>query len=144
MPFRRLFLAVPIALAAPVAAFAQAVGEGSPTLSVELNAMRNVGGACRLTFLTQNRTGASIGQAVFETVIIDASGGVVSLSLFDFRDLPADRPRVREFDVPNMACENVGQVLINGVSKCSIDGADSGVCAEELTLSSRLDVELLG
>ena len=38
----------------------------------------------------------------------------------------------------------VGQVLINGVSKCSVEGADSGICAEGLTLTSRLDVELLG
>jgi hypothetical protein len=77
-------------------------------------------------------------------VIFDTSGSVVSLSLFDFRDLPADRPRVREFELPEMACATVGQVLINGASSCVIDGAASGVCDQALSLSSRTSVELVG
>ncbi len=144
MPFRPFALAALLAVATPVVAFAQSAGDTPARLNLELNAAQDVGGACRLTFVARNETGAPIDQAVFETVIFDTSGGVVSLSLFDFRDLPADRPRVRQFDLPGMACDNIGQALINGASTCVVDGTESGVCQDALTLGSRLSVELIG
>lgn len=144
MPFRRLALAVLFAGSVPVVALAQSTEDAPSRLFLELNAVQDVAEACRLTFLVRNETGQSIDQAVFETVIFDKSGGVVSLSLFDFRDLPADRPRVRQFELPKMACGTLGQALINGASTCVVDGAESGVCDEALSLSSRLAVELLG
>lgn len=144
MPFRHLAFAVLLAGAVPVLALAQSSEDAPSRLYLELNALRDVGGACRLTFLARNGTGVAIDQAVFETVIFDKSGGVVSLSLFDFRDLPADRPRVRQFELPEMACDTVGQALINGASSCVVEGAESAVCHEALSLTSRLAVELLG
>ncbi|MEP2716023.1 hypothetical protein [Pseudophaeobacter sp.] len=111
---------------------------------MELNEAQDVGGACRLTFLVRNGTGQSIDKGVFETVIFDKSGGVVSLSLFDFRALPADRPRVRQFELPNRTCDSVGQVLINGANSCLVNGTESDICDGALSLGSRLSVELLG
>ena len=141
----RLFaLAAFLAGAVPVAGAAQSDAQAAPVLSLELNALQDVGGACRLTFLARNGTGADIEKAVFETVIFDASGGVVTLSLFDFRDLPADRPRVRQFDLQGLACRDVGQALINGSNTCLVDGAESRVCNDALSLGSRIEVELLG
>lgn len=106
--------------------------------------MEDVNGACRLTFLVNNQTGSPIDEAVFETVIFDADGGVVRLSLFDFRDLPLDRPRVRQFDLPETPCASVGRALINGANSCVINGSQSDVCELNLTLDSRIEVELLG
>jgi len=144
MSFRRLILAVLLTGAMPVVALGQSAKDAPSRLSLELNAVQDVGGACRLTFLARNETEAAIDQAVFETVIFDTSGGVVSLSLFDFRDLPANRPRVRQFDLPGIACDTVGQALINGASSCVVDGAENNVCHKSLLLSSRLAIELLG
>jgi len=144
MLFLRLTIGVLVAAVAPGVAPAQSSENTAPRLFLELNAVRDVGGACRLTFFAQNGTGAAIDQAVFETVVFDTSGGVVSLSLFDFRDLPLNRPRVRQFDLPGMTCDTVGKALINGANSCIVDGADSQVCDEALSLGSRLDVELLG
>ena len=144
MSFRRLAVAVLLIVALPFAALAQSAEDAGPHLSLELNAVQDVGGACRLTFVAHNRTGTVIDKAVFETVIFDASGGVVSLSLFDFRDLPADKPRVRQFDLSGMACDAVGQALINGANTCVVEGADSPVCDGALSLTSRVSVELLG
>lgn len=144
MSFHRLALTVLLIGVAPSSALTQSVESASPQLFLELNTVQNVDGACRLTFLAQNDTGTEIDQAVFETVIFDTSGGVVSLSLFDFRDLPAARARVRQFDLPGMACDSVGRVLINGANTCVVAGANSGVCQDALSLDSRLNVELLG
>ncbi len=113
-------------------------------LSLELNAVQDVQGACRFTFVANNTTGNAIDKAVFETVIFDTYGAVVRLSLFDFRDLPADRPRVRQFDVPATACDGIGQTLINGTNTCTVNGAQSDICSDGLTLSSRITIKLLG
>ena len=116
----------------------------SGTLSLELNTVKDTGTACRLTFVASNDTGTDIDQAVFETVIFDTSGSVALLSLFDFRELPADRPRVRQFDVPNISCDTLGQALINGANTCTVEGRASDICSGSLTLNSRISVELIG
>ncbi|WP_223422197.1 hypothetical protein [Tateyamaria pelophila] len=144
MSFRRLALAALLAVAVPVGVYAQSAETTAPQLSLELNAVQDVADACRLSFLVQNQTAGAIDEAVFETVIFDTSGGVVSLSLFDFRTLPTDRPRVRQFDLPGRACSTVGQVLINGANTCVVAGADSDVCDKALSLGSRVSVELIG
>lgn len=144
MSFQRLAIGFLIAGSLPGVTLAQTAPDAPAHLHLELNALRDVDGACRLSFLARNETGAEITKAVFETVIFDSSGGVASLSLFDFRDLPANRPRVRQFDVQGMTCDAVGQVLINGASSCVVDGTENEICDKSLSLGSRLDVELLG
>ena len=144
MLFRRLAFGVLLTITTPALALAQSAETADPSLSLELNAVQDAGEACRLTFLVNNETGLEIDKAVFETVIFDTTGGVVSLSLFNFRDLPAARPRVRQFEVPDVACDTVGKVLINGANSCVVDGAESEICNKALSLSSRLAVELLG
>lgn len=113
-------------------------------LSVELNALDTVEGACRMSFLIQNGHESEITQAVFEAVLFDTEGRVDRLTLFDFGSLPAARPRVRQFVVPDMACDGLGQVLFNGAQTCSGEGLAEDACEAGLVLTSRTDVELLG
>ncbi len=143
MTFRRLVLAATI-VSFPMIAQAQSEGAAQSGLLMELNTVQDVEGACRLTFLVDNKTGEAIDSVSFETVIFDASGSVVRLSLFNFRDLPVDRPRVRQFDLPGLTCDGLGQALINGANTCVVAGTDSQLCDDALKLNSRTDVELLG
>lgn len=144
MVFCRLAFIALLTGAISSAAVAQSPEDPPSGLFLELNTVSDVDAACRLTFLVRNQTGTTIDHAVFETVIFDKSGGVVNLSLFDFRDLPEDRPRVRQFELPGLACNTVGQALINGASTCIVNGAESGICHDALSLKSRISVELLG
>lgn len=138
---RRIGMAL---LVAAIGAPAFSQDTAAKHLSLELNSVQDVQGACRFTFVANNPTGEAIEKAVFETVIFDTDGAVVRLSLFDFRDLPADRPRVRQFDVPATTCDRIGQTLINGTNTCTVNGAQSDVCSDGLSLSSRITIELLG
>ncbi len=113
-------------------------------VQIELNALTDQGGACRLSFLAQNVHHDDIEQAVYETVLFDRAGGVMMLTLFDFQDLPTGRPRVRQFDLADLSCEAIGRMLINGASQCRSGGGASEICTQALGLSSRTDVELLG
>lgn len=112
-------------------------------LSVELNAQADAEGGCLLTFVVSNTHPQPIDAAVFETVLFDAAGQVDRLTLFDFGTLPAGRPRVRQFQIGGMQCDNLGQVLINGASTCTVEGVASDACGT-LELNSRTGTELIG
>ncbi|MFW5881938.1 MAG: hypothetical protein ACOCTP_05415 [Roseicyclus sp.] len=135
----RLALALALTALLPTVTPAAAQEEAGG-LSVELNRIDAMDGACRLTFLAENALGADLEALSLETVLIDADGRVDRLTLFDFGALPDGVPRVRQFDIPDLDCETLGRVLINGVADCSAGAA----CAEGLRLSARTDVEVIG
>lgn len=115
---------------------------GVPALSVELNAQEQVEAGCKLSFLIRNGGEGAIEKAVYETVLFDTGGQVERLTLFDFGALPPGKPRLRQFVVPDLQCEALGQILVNGASTCEADAP--GACMDGLTVSSRTDVEMLG
>ena len=119
-----------------------AVAQGAGGLTVELNTLEQVDGACRLTFTLDNDTGQDIGETVYETVLFDTAGGVAELTLFDFREAPAGRLRVRQFDLPQTDCAELGSFLLNEAATCTVAGAASDVCDRAQT-ASRTAVEAL-
>ncbi|MBY6113242.1 hypothetical protein KUW09_05120 [Mameliella alba] len=115
-----------------------------PHVALELNALEPVDGACRISFVVQNGHEADIAQAVYEAVLFDTQGRVNRMTLFDFGELPAARPRVRQFVLAGLACADLGRLLINGAETCEGTGLPGGACTDGLDLRSRTDVEVLG
>jgi hypothetical protein len=115
-----------------------------PGLQIGLNDAGDVDGTCHISFLVENRLGKDLSEAVFETVLFDASGAVERLTLFDMRDLPAGRPRVRQFRIDGVSCAGIGRILINGAQTCTGAGVAKGACMDNLTLTSRTDIGLVG
>lgn len=118
--------------------------ETNSGILVELNTTKQVDGGCQLTFVTSSDYDEGVTKVVFETVLFDTEGSVQLLTLFDFGAIPAGRPRVRQFIVPQTSCESLGQILINGVSTCNVPGVPETACADGLQLDSRTDVEMIG
>lgn len=116
----------------------------SAQISIELNTVNQLESGCQLTFLTSSGYEGGVEKVVFETVLIDTSGAVSLLTLFDFGSLPAGRPRVRQFVIPKQQCSSLGSILINGVTTCSASGLADNACEAGLTVTSRTDVELIG
>ncbi|ABD55048.1 hypothetical protein Jann_2131 [Jannaschia sp. CCS1] len=138
----RAFLTATLIAALPLGVAAQ---EAPRPLIIELNRIVPLEGACRLTFMAQNNMDVDVAQIVFETVLFTTQGGVERLTLFDMGTLPTARPRVREFDMPGLACEDLGRVLFNGVDTCTGDGLDATMCEGALSPVSRVDsVEVIG
>jgi len=79
---------------------ALAESDAAPRLSLELNRLDALDGACRLTFMAENTLGADLEALALETVLIATDGQVERLTLFEFGTLPNGVPRVRQFDVP--------------------------------------------
>jgi hypothetical protein len=123
---------------------APAVAQEPGHIALELNALDGEDTTCRLTFLVTNQHTAPISKAVYETVVFTKDGRVDRLTLFDFGTLPVSRPRVRQFELANIACANLGQILINGAHACMGDDLPDGACDSDLRLSTRTDAELTG
>jgi hypothetical protein len=111
----------------------------TPVLGIELNAVEDRAGGCRMTFVATNGLGADISALVLEAVIFSPEGLVARLVLLDFQDLPQARPRVRQFDLPDLECAKVGQILINQVGSCTGQDLPEQACADALQTSSRID-----
>jgi hypothetical protein len=111
----------------------------TPVLGIELNAVEDRAGGCRMTFVATNGLGADLSALVLEAVIFSPEGLVARLVLLDFQDLPQARPRVRQFDLPDLECAKVGQILINQVGSCTGQDLPEQACADALQTSSRID-----
>jgi len=141
MPYFRALLCL-VAFLAGLPASAQDPTSGR--ISLELNTLETVNGSCRLTFLLQNKLDTDIESLAVETVLFSRDNQVLLLTLFDFGTLPAQRMRVRQFQVPDTTCDMLGMVLINGASRCSGGDLTPQICEQAFDLRSRGDIALEG
>ncbi|WP_425038728.1 hypothetical protein [Primorskyibacter sp. S187A] len=115
-----------------------------PGIDLELNATQAQDAGCLLSFVVQNGHETDLERVVFEAVLFDTAGQVHQLTLFDFGALPAARPRVRQFVVPQLACSDLSRIIFNGASTCDGQDIAPDLCTQGLTLRSRTATELLG
>lgn len=130
-----------VGLCAPAMAEETAIGKN---VSVELNSAETDANSCTLSFLVINGYEQQIDKLVFEAVLFDSERIVDRLTLFNFGTLPPARPRVRQFKLDGTTCENLGQVLINGLHACEGEGLKKTACMDGLELRSRTDIEVVG
>ncbi len=134
---RRAVLAI---LAAAAAGPADAQEADARSLSIELNALQPSEGGCRLSFVATNGLGADISGVSFETVLFDKAGLVERMSVLDFREIPAGKTRVRQFDLVGVDCTNISRVLINDARSCEGSGLAPGDCSRRLRTTGKADV----
>lgn len=124
-----------------------AAAEDAPqpgALSIELNEIAPSERGCKLTFVADNGLRQSLSKVSFEFVLFDQRGLVERMAVLDFRDLPAGKTKVRQFDLPGTKCEAVKSLLINDAPACVGDGVDKGACMTGLRTGSKSAVELKG
>ncbi|MBO9444599.1 hypothetical protein J7416_02085 [Ruegeria sp. R14_0] len=113
-------------------------------VSIELSSVQENGQSCLLSFLAENAYETDIDSAVYETVLFGAEGQVALLTLLDFASLPAGKPRVRQFQFKDMACDQISRILINGVQECETQANMADACESGLTLKSRVAIDVMG
>ena len=142
MTLRTLFLSAMMSVAAVSGAAAQdAAAKG---LEIELNALAASQKGCLFTFVAANGFAKDLSKASFEFVIFNDKGTVERLALLDFRDLPAGKSKVRQFDVPGIKCEAVKNLLINDAPACEGEGLAKGACMDGIVTRSKAAAGLEG
>ncbi|MCY0094955.1 hypothetical protein [Hoeflea ulvae] len=140
---RFAFRAIVLGLAI-VASPARSEDSAQARLSLDLNAVEQIDQACRLVFVASNATGKSIGEMTLETVLFDGGGKVTRFTLFDFKDLPEGKTRVRQFDLPDTQCTAVSRILINGAASCTGESLNGTECIDQLDVKSSTSTEIAG
>ena len=112
----------------------------TPSLKLELNGLEPSAAGCRFTFVVQNGLGAPLQKAAFELVLFDQAGKVNRLTVLDFKDLPAGKTKVRQFDLPQTDCAGIGRVLVNDAVACEGEGIEPTACVRYLDAQAKSSV----
>lgn len=119
-----------------------AAAPAGATLNVELNALAPSQKGCMMTFVAENNLEAPVNKISFELAFFNGKNAVDRITVLDFRDLPLGKKRVRQFDMPNVKCEDVSRILINDTPVC--DGPAAGACMKGLVTRSQISVPFEG
>ncbi|RVT84139.1 hypothetical protein DXV76_10620 [Rhodobacteraceae bacterium CCMM004] len=126
------------ALAAPPAA-AQTGG-----LTVELNKFEaGETGGCRAFFLFRNRTDMTLEGFEMSLAILDGGGIIDRLLTIDAAPLPAARTTLKLFEIPEIGCADISEVLLHEMTACRPQNADEIDCFDILELESRAPAALV-
>lgn len=149
MRLRALLLAAALACTGPV--FAQAGG-----VHVELNKLEPVNGACRAYLVTQNLTDDTFDSLKLDVVMFDADGIVAKRLAVQLGPMPAGKTSLKVFDMADLGCDQIGQLLLNNVLECTTtpsspdnpaDGKSAPVarddCLSRVTVSQRGNVPFI-
>jgi hypothetical protein len=130
-----------------VAPLAGADPQTSPTTSgasvnVELNKLEPVDKNCRAYVVVTNGTETSFKSFKLDLVLFQTDGVIGKRFSIDLAPLRPKKKTVKLFDIDGMSCDKIGSVLINDVMECKSDTGAAENCLQELTASTRTNVQL--
>lgn len=113
-------------------------------LTVEINKFEpNDTGGCRAFFLFRNETGLTFEGFEMSLAIFDATGVIDRLLSIDAAPLPTARTTLKLFEIPDIACTDISEVLLHEIPSCKPQNADQMDCFSLLELTSRTSAALV-
>ena len=113
-------------------------------LAIELNKFEEIaGGGCRAYFLFRNDTGASFEGFQMSLAIFNKDGVIDRLLSIDAAPLPVARTTLKLFEIPQIACADVGQVLLHDIPICKPQNGAQTDCFPLIDLKSRTSAPLV-
>lgn len=132
-------LAMVLAAAAPDSA----AGADQPGVSVELNKLEQVEGACRSFLVVDNATSVALESLTLDLVVFDVEGVIAQRLAVDLAPVEAGGLSVKAFDMSGIDCADVGRMLMNGVLSCAGGNGADAPCAGPPAISARGDVPFI-
>lgn len=135
-----------MALLLPSVAFA----DEAPSLALELNKLEPVAAAqgatagCRAYLVATDPEGGPKVDALRLDLVLFGTDGVIARRIaLDVGPVQPGRMQVRPFELRDLACDSISQILVNDALICKIGGADQTDCLDKLRTSSRLSTKLV-
>lgn len=138
--FMVLYAAAALPSFAETAKSAEAATGGS--LDLQLNNATSRDGVCRLSFLVRNGLDVAVRDLGLEIVLMNSEGLAQDFMMLRTGELAKGKRRVRQFDLPDVNCSDLGEVLINDVADCQGEGLDNARCLAVLRPSSKTAIKL--
>lgn len=116
--------------------------EAKQELMLELNNAQQVESGCRVSFLFHNTLAGTISDVAMEVAIMDKAQMTQDFLLISTGRLTQGKRRILQYDLPDIACADIGTILINDVSDCQINEMTAAQCLDAIRPSSRIDIKL--
>lgn len=107
------------------------------TIGIELNKLEDQANACRAYVVFRNATELTFEAFRLDMVMFDQEGLINRRLALDVAPLRADKTSVKLFDIEELPCAQINQILINDVIDCTASGDAAPDCVELLETSSR-------
>jgi hypothetical protein len=140
-----------ITCAAVLALHAAALAADAAPVPLQLNKLEPTGqnhDTCRVYFVVTNPESEPATQFQLDLILFGKDGVIARRIALELAPLPPHKTAVRLFDVPNLQCDDIGQILVNDVLACRFgnqqnsDEAQRQACLDRLTVSSRAKATL--
>lgn len=117
---------------------------GDGRLTVELNKFEeSETGGCRAFFLFRNQTDLTLEGFEMSLAILDTGGIIDRLLTIDAAPLPAGRTTLKLFEIPEIGCTSISEILLHELASCRPQNADEMDCFPIMDLVSRTPASLL-
>ncbi len=128
---------IPLLTAAPAAA-------QTARLTIEINKFEEIAeGGCRAFFLFRNDTPTSFEGFEMSLAIFDKAGVIDRLLSVDAAPLPVARTTLKLFEIPQITCADIGQVLLHDLPVCKPQNGENTDCYPLIDLSSKTSADLV-
>jgi len=136
--FSHLALCAALA-AAPVPSVAQ-----DASLTVELNKFEaSDTGGCRAFFLFRNASGKAFEGFEMSLAILDGQGVIDRLLNIDAAPLPVARTTLKLFEIPEIACTDISEILLHAIDTCQPQNEENMDCFPLVSLVSKTPAPLV-
>jgi hypothetical protein len=119
--------------------WAGAASAQEKAINIELNNIAARSNVCQVYFRVQNQTDAAYSAFKLDLAFFDKSGVINDRALIDLAPLRAHKTSIHVFDMPDLDCGTVSEVLLNDITECVGAGETKapGDCFAAVSLSSR-------
>lgn len=110
---------------------------GQQNITIELNKLESVEGACRAYMIFENNSGESYDSLKLDLVMFDSNGLINKRIAVEGAPLPNGKTSVKLFDIKDVSCEQLGRILLNDVLSCSGPTGEHSDCVARIETTSR-------
>lgn len=113
------------------------------SLNVELNKLEDAETGCQAFFLFRNGLEQNLTGFEMSLAILTSDGIIDRLLTIDAAPLPAQRTTLKLFEIPEIQCTAIGDILLHDIGACTPQNGDELDCFSFLELNSRASAALV-
>lgn len=125
-----------------LAVWAGSAAAQESTVNIELNniALRN--DVCQVFIRVGNQSDTTYSAFKIDLAFFDKDGIINDRVLVDLAPLRARKTSIHVFDMPDLDCGGIGEVLLNDITECQAENPENtpANCFDAVTLSARGDI----
>lgn len=119
-----------------------AAGGASADVSVELNKLETLDKGCRAYMVVNNTSDASYQSFKLDLVLFQTDGVIGRRFSLELAPVRPKKKAVKLFEIEGLACDKIGQFLINDVIDCKTEEGAGQNCLQRLSTSTLTNVQL--